>query len=94
MRYDITIDKLRLKKDTIELIVNEMYDKMTKLLNERRERLGIKGGDNIEEPIRNYDSFDLYDNGKLTFVRKNEIIGLGNISEGLDSPSKMIKQLV
>ena len=82
VEYDITIDKLRLKKDVIELIVNEMYDKMTKLFNERRGRLGIKGGDNIEEPIRNYHSFDLYDNGKLTFVHKNEVIGLGNINEG------------
>ena len=63
-----------------------MYDKMNKLFNERRERLGIKGGNNIEEPIRNHDRFDLYDNGKLAFVLKNEVIGLGNISEGLDSP--------
>ena len=59
VEYDITIDKLRLKKSTIELIVNEMYDKITKLFNERRKRLGIKGGAKIEEPIRNYDSFDL-----------------------------------
>ena len=45
------------------------------------------------EPIRDYDSFDIDDNGNLTFVCKNEVIDLGNISEGLDSPSKMIKKL-
>ena len=45
------------------------------------------------EPIREYDSFDTDDNSNLTFVRKNEVIGLGNINEGLDSSSKMIKKL-
>ena len=44
------------------------------------------------EPIRDFDSFDIDNNGNLTFVRKNEVIGLGNINEGLDSPSKMIKK--
>ena len=77
----------------IELIVNKMYDKVTKLFNQSRERLGIKGGDNIEEPFSNYDSFNLYDSGNFTFVRKNEVIDLGNINKGLDSPSKMIKKL-
>ena len=72
---------------------NEIYDKITKLFNERRKRLGIKGGANIVEPIRDYDTFDIDDNGNLNFVRKNEVIGLGNIDEGLDSPSKMIKKL-
>ena len=70
-----------------------MYDEITKLSNKRRERLVIKGGDNIEEPIRNYDGFDLYDNGKLTFLRKSEVIGLGNVNEGLHSPSKTIQKL-
>ena len=45
------------------------------------------------EPIRDYDSFDKDDDGNLTFVRKNEVIGLGNINEGLDLPSKLIKKL-
>ena len=48
---------------------------------------------NYERNYQKYDSFDLYDNGKLTFVRKNEVIGLGNISEGLHSALKMIKKL-
>ena len=55
--------------------------------------MGIKGGANVVEPVRDYDSFDIDNNGNLTFVCKNEVIGLGNINEGLDSPSKMIKKL-
>ena len=70
-----------------------MYDKIAELFNERRKRLGIKGGANIEEPIVNHESFDLDDNGNLTFVRKNEVIDLGNINAGLNSPSKIIKKL-
>ena len=38
------------------------------------------------EPVRDYDSFDIDNNGNLTFVHKNEVIGLGNINEGLDLP--------
>ena len=82
-----------MKEDTVELVANQIYYKITTLFNERRKRLGIKGGANIVEPIRDYDSFDIDDNGNLTFVCKNEVIGLGNINEGLDSPSKMIKKL-
>ena len=77
----------------IELVANQIYDKITKPSNERRKRLCIKGGANIVEPIRDYDSFDIDDNGNLTFLHKNEVIGLGSINEGLDSPSKMIKKL-
>ena len=50
---NITLDKLRLKKDTIETVANQIYDKMTELLNNARKRLGIKGGASIEESIRN-----------------------------------------
>ena len=44
--------KNALKKDIIELISNEIYDKLTKLFNDRRKRLGIKGGMPIADPIR------------------------------------------
>ena len=74
---NITLEKRKVKEDTIELVSNQIYDKITKLFNERRKRLGIKGGANIVEPIRDYDSFDIDDNGNLTFIPKNEIIGLG-----------------
>ena len=73
--------------------MNQIYDKVTKLFNERRKRFGIEGGDNIVEPIRDYETFDIDDNGNLTFIHKNEVIGLGIIEEGLLSPSRMIKKL-
>ena len=81
------------KHDIIELVADQMYDRITKLFNEWRKRLGIKGGVNIVELIREYDSFNMDDNGNLTFVRQNEVISLGNIEEGLISPSKMITKL-
>ena len=57
---DITIKtKEALNRDTIELIVNEIYDKLTKLFNDRRKRLGIKGGKPINELIRDYSKFKL-----------------------------------
>ena len=87
----LELEKNKVKEDTIELVANQMYDEMTMLINDRRKPLGKKGGTKIVEPIRNSDSFDLDDNGNLTFVRKNEVLDLGNISEGLNSPSKMIK---
>ena len=58
------------------------------------EKLGIKGGAKLAvEPIRNYDSFDLDDNGNLNFKYGKENICIGKINEGLNSPSKMIKKL-
>ena len=62
---------------------------LTKLFNATRKRLGIKEGANIGEPIRNYDNFDLDDNGKLTFTYK--VINFGNISEGLIPPSRIME---
>ena len=66
---------------------------MTKLFNDTRKRLGVKGGADIEEPIRNYDSFDLDNNGNLTFTYKNQVLDFGNVNEGLLPPSK-IRELV
>ena len=86
---NIKTDKLRLKKDTIELVANQIYDRMTKLFNDTRKRLGIKGGANIEKPVRNYDCFDLDDNGNFTFTYENKVIDFGNIKEGLLPPSKI-----
>ena len=90
---NITLEQLKVKEDTIELVANQIYDKITELFNKRRKRLGVKGDANIVEPIRHYDSFDTDDNGILTFISKNEVTGLGNINERLDSPSKLIKKL-
>ena len=91
--YKTTSTKNALKHDTIELVVNQIYDKVTKLFNERRKRFGIEGGGNIVDPIRDYETFDIDDNGNLTFIHKNEVIGLGIIQEGLLSPSRMINKL-
>ena len=82
-----------MKESTKKLVANQIYDKITTLVNERRKALGIKGGAKIVEPIRNYDCLNLDDNGNLTIVRKDEAIDLGNINEGLNSPSKIIKEL-
>ena len=63
----ITLEKRKVKEDTIELVANQIYDKITKVFNQRRKRLGIKGGANIVEPIRDYDSIDIDDNGKSPY---------------------------
>ena len=44
---NVELDKGRLKKDMVELIANQIYDKLTKLFNDTRKRLGVKGGANI-----------------------------------------------
>ena len=64
---DIVLEKHKVKKDTIELVASQIYNKITKLINEMRKRLGIKGGAKIVEPVRDYNNFDSDDNGNLTF---------------------------
>ena len=89
---DITINtKEVFKRDTIELIANEIYDKLTKLFNDRRKRLGIKGGKLINEPIRDYSKFKLKNDGTLSYKYKKTVINLGNVDEGLKSLSEMSK---
>ena len=77
--------KKLLKKDTIELIANEIYDKLTKLFNDRRKRFGIKGGTPIADPIRDYSKFKLKADGTLSYKYKKTVIYLGNIDKGLKS---------
>ena len=67
----------------IKLVANQIYDKMTKLFNNVRQRLGIKGSGHIEEPIRDYDSFNLENNGILIFTYKNKVTNFENINEHL-----------
>ena len=74
-----------LKKGTIELVANQIYDKVTKFFNDRRKRFGIKGGMLIAEPIRNYDNFKLKADGTLSYKYKKTVIYLGNIDKGLKS---------
>ena len=78
--------KYVLKKDTIELVANQIYDRLTIMFNDTRERLGIESGTPIVEPIRNYDNFRLSDNGELSFKSKRTVIYLGNINNRVKSP--------
>ena len=84
-------DRDRFKRGTIELIANEIYDKLTTLFNNSRRRLVIHKGEPIAKPIRNYDNFKLADGGELTYVYKRTVIDLGNINEGLKPPSEIRK---
>ena len=78
--------KDRFKSGTIELISNQIYDRLTILFDNTRKRLGIHKGEPTVKPIRNYDNFKLSDDGKLTFVDKRTVIDLNNINEGLKAP--------
>ena len=53
----ITTDKETLKRDIIESVANQIYDKLTIYFNDTRKRLGIQKGKPIAEPIKNYDLF-------------------------------------
>ena len=89
---DTTIKtKNALKKDTIELIANEIYDKLTKLFNDRRKRLGIKGGTPIADPIRDYSKFKLKTDGTISYKYKKTVSYLGNIDKGLKSITEISK---
>ena len=57
-----------------------------------QKRLRITGGASIGKPIRNYDNFNLDDNGNLTFTYKNKVINFFNINDGL-IPSSKIREL-
>ena len=79
------------KRCTIELIANQIYDRLTLSFNNTRKRLGIQKGEPIMKPIRNYDGFKLADDGALAYVDKRTVIDLGNINEGLMTPWNMCK---
>ena len=79
------------KHGTIELIANQIYDRLTLSFDNTRKRLGIQKGEPIVKPIRNYHSFKLADDGALTYVDKRTVIDLGNINEGLITPWDMHK---
>ena len=78
--------KNALKHDTIELVANQIYDKLTIFFNNDRKRFGIQGGKPIIDPMREYRNFKLTKNGKLSYKYKRTVIDLGNINEGLKAP--------
>ena len=84
----IFIDATR--HDIKELVANEMYDKLTILLNNTRENFGKQKGRSID-PLRKYDNFKLSDNGELTYVYKRTVMDLGNINERLKAPREIRK---
>ena len=82
----VFIDSTR--HDMEELVANQIYDKLTILLNNTRKKFGIQKSRPID-PLRRYDSFKLADDGELTYVYKRTVINLGNIDERLISPWDM-----
>ena len=75
-----------LKRDTIELVANQIYDKLTMFFNNDRKRFGIQRDKPIIDPMREYRNFKLTKNGKLSYVYKRTVIDLGNINNRLKAP--------
>ena len=78
--------KNALKRDIIELVANQIYDKLTIFFNNDRKRFGIQGGKPIIDPIREYQNFKITKNGKLSYVYKKTVIDFGNINNRLKAP--------
>ena len=75
-----------LKCGTIELVANQIYDRLTIFLNNDRKRFNIKKGESIIDPMREYQNFELSDDGDITYKYKRIVIDLGNINGGLKAP--------
>ena len=80
-----------LKRDTIELVANQMYERLTIYFNNNRKRFGIKKGEHIIDPNREYLNFELSDDGEITYKYKRTVIDLGNMDEGLKGPWEIRK---
>ena len=83
--------KNALKRDTIELVANQIYDRLTIFFNNDRKRFGIQGGEPIIDPIRGYRNFRLTKNGKLSYVYRKTVIDFGNINNRLKAPWEIRK---
>ena len=81
-----TVTMNALKRDAMELVANQICDKLTISFNNNRKRFGIQKGIPIAEPMRNYDNFKLADDGEISYVYKRTVIDLGSINERLKSP--------
>ena len=84
-------NKDALKRDTIELVANQIYDRLTIYFNNDRKRFSIKKGEPIIDPNREYLNFELSDNGEITYKYKRTVIDLGNIDEELKAPWEIRK---
>ena len=80
-----------LKRDTVELVANQIYDRLTIFFNNDRKRFGIQGGEPIIDPIRGYQNFKLTKTGKLSYIYKRTVIDFGNINNRLKAPWEIRK---
>ena len=83
--------KNALKRDTIELVANQIYNRLTIFFNNDRKRFRIQGGEPIIDSIREYRNFKLTKNGKLSYIYKRMVIDLGNINNRLKAPWEIRK---
>ena len=83
--------KNALKRDTIELVANQIYDRLTIFSNNDRKRFGIQGGEPIIEPMREYRNFKPTKTGTLSYVYKRTVIDFGNINNRLKVPWEIRK---
>ena len=51
--------KYVLKHDTIELVGNQIYDKLITMFDNDRKRFGVQKGELLLNPIRKYENFKL-----------------------------------
>ena len=84
-------NKDALKRDTIELVANQLYNRLTIYFSNDRKRFGIKKGEPIIDPIRECLNFELSDDGEITYKYKRTVIDLGNIDEELKIPWEIRK---
>ena len=70
----------------MELVANQIYDKLTILFKNTRKRFGIQEGVPILEPLRNYDNFKLADDGEIFYVYNRTVIDLGKVNQRLKTP--------
>ena len=80
-----------LKRGTIKLTANQIYDRLTIFFNKDRKRFGIQGGKHIIKPMREYRNFKLTKNGKLSYAYKKTVIDFGNINNRLKAPWEIRK---
>ena len=83
--------KNALKRDTIELVTNQIYDRLIIFFNNDRKRFGIQGGKPMIDPIREYQNFKPTKNGKLSYVYKKTVIDFSNINNRLKAPWEISK---
>ena len=75
----------------MELVANQICDKLIISFNSNRKRFGMQKGIPIVEPIRNYDNFKLAYDGEISYIYESTVIDLGNIIERLKSHWEILR---